>query len=231
MRAIDELYLQYPFYGRRKMTEDLRKMGHHVNSKRVSRLMRCLGLVSMAPTPKTSLRSSEHKKYPYLLKNLKIDDINQVWAADITYIPTTEGYLYLVAIIDWYSRFILSWRLSNTLESDFCVQALKEAFEYGKPQIFNTDQGVQFTSHHFTKELQRRAIQISMDGKGHYWDNIIVERLWRTIKYEEVYLKNYESGEEALRGLSDYTNYYNNRRLHQSLGYKSPAEIYSLNVA
>ena len=152
--------------------------------------------------------------------------MNQVWAADITYIPISEGYLYLVAIIDWHSRFILSWRLSNKLESEFCVEALVEAFQYGKPRIFNTDQGVQFTSQYFTRELITRSIEISMDGKGHYWDNIIVERLWRTIKYEEVYLKNYESGEEALEGLTWYTNYYNNRRLHQSLGYRCPAEIY-----
>jgi putative transposase len=231
MRKIDELYLQFPFYGRRKMTADLRNMGYHVNHKRINRLMRNLGLISMAPAPETSRRLSEHKKYPYLLKNLKIDTANQVWAADITYIPTTEGYLYLVAIIDWHSRFILSWRLSNTLESDFCVDALVEAFRYGKPRIFNTDQGVQFTSQYFTKELAGRSIEISMDGKGHYWDNIIVERLWRTIKYEEVYLKNYESGEEALEGLSWYTDYYNNKRLHQALGYRSPAEIYKKAVA
>lgn len=231
MRAIDELYLQYPFYGRRKMTEDLRKMGYCVNPKRIGRLMRSLGLISMAPTPETSRRSYEHKKYPYLLKNLKIDNVDDVWAADITYVPTIEGYLYLVAIMDWHSRFILSWRLSDTLESNFCVEALQEAFEYGKPRIFNTDQGVQFTSHLFTKELLSRSIQISMDGKGHYWDNIIVERLWRTIKYEEVYLKNYESGAEAFSGLSEYMSYYNNRRLHQSLGYKYPAEIYYQKVA
>jgi putative transposase len=226
MRAIDELYLEYPFYGRRKMTEDLRKMGFKVNPKRIRRLMKSLGLITMAPAPKTSYRSSEHKKYPYLLKNLKIDSIDHVWAADITYIPTIDGYLYLVAIIDWHSRFILSWRLSNSLESDFCVDALKEAFEYGKPRIFNTDQGVQFTSHFFTNELLRRSIEISMDGKGHYWDNIIVERLWRTIKYEEVYLKNYETGNEAYEGLAGYTDFYNYRRLHQSLGYRCPAEIY-----
>lgn len=232
MRAMDELYLQYPFYGRRKMTQDLNRMGYQVNPKRIGRLMKCLGLVSMAPAPKTTVRSLKHKKYPYLLKNLQIDRSNQVWAADITYIPTLEGYLYLVAIIDWHSRFILSWRLSNNLETDFCVDALREAFKYyGKPQIFNTDQGVQFTSHLFTEELLAQSIQISMDGKGHYWDNIIVERLWRTIKYEEVYLKNYESGEEAHRGISAYTNYYNNRRLHQALDYKCPAEIYAQTVA
>lgn len=226
MKEIDHLYLEFPFYGRRMMTENLRKMGYRVNPKRVSRLMKCLGLITMAPAPTTSFRSQEHKKYPYLLKGLKIDSTNQVWAADITYIPTIEGYLYLVAIIDWHSRFILSWRLSNTLESEFCVDALREAFGYGIPAIFNTDQGVQFTSHCFTKELLARSIEISMDGKGHYWDNIIVERLWRTIKYEEVYLKNYESGEDALKNLTSYTDFYNNRRLHQSLGYRSPAEIY-----
>jgi putative transposase len=231
MREIDELYLQYPFYGRRAMTENLKKIGYDVNHKRVKRLMRNLGLISMAPSPQTSCRSYEHQKYPYLLKNMKIDATNQVWAADITYIPTAEGYLYLVAVMDWHSRFILSWRLSNTLESEFCVEALREAFKYGKPRIFNTDQGVQFTSHHFTKELKEKSIDISMDGKGHYWDNIIVERLWRTVKYEEVYLKNYETGSEALSGLQWYTDFYNNKRLHQSLGYKCPAEIYKMAAA
>lgn len=231
MRKIDELYLQYPFYGRRAMTENLKIMGYSVNHKRVKRLMRNLGLISMAPSPQTSHSSYEHQKYPYLLKNIKIETVNQVWAADITYIPTAEGYLYLVAVMDWHSRFILSWRLSNTLESDFCVDALQEAFKYGKPRIFNTDQGVQFTSHRFTNELKSKFIEISMDGKGHYWDNIIVERLWRTLKYEEVYLKNYETSEEALTGLQWYTNFYNNRRLHQSLGYKCPAEIYKKAIA
>jgi putative transposase len=231
MRKIDELYLQYPFYGRRAMTENLKKVGYDVNHKRVKRLMRNLGLISMAPSPQTSCRSSEHQKYPYLLKNMKIDATNQVWAADITYIPTAEGYLYLVAVMDWHSRFILSWRLSNTLESEFCVEALQEAFKYGKPRIFNTDQGVQFTSHRFTKQLKEKSIDISMDGKGHYWDNIIVERLWRTVKYEEVYLKNYETGSEALSGLQWYTDFYNNKRLHKSLGYKCPAEIYKMAAA
>ncbi len=226
MRMIDQQYLKTPFYGSRRMTEILRKEGQAVNRKRVIRLMRQLGLIAQAPSPLTSIGTKEHKKYPYLLKGVKINHSNQVWAADITYIPVDEGYLYLVAVMDWFSRFILSWRLSNNLESDFCIEALKEALKYGHPTIFNTDQGVQFTSHRFTEELKERAIKISMDGKGHYWDNIIVERLWRTLKYEEVYLKSYQSAEEAHKGLTGYTQFYNHERLHQSLGYKPPAEIY-----
>jgi putative transposase len=231
MRIVDEQYLKTPFYGNRRMTEMLRRQGYIINRKRVARLMQQLGLVAIAPSPQTSTGSKEHKKYPYLLKNLEINQCNQVWAADITYVPVDEGYLYLVAVLDWYSRFILSWRLSNSLESDFCVEALKEAFQYGHPSIFNTDQGVQFTSDRFTEELDARAIQISMDGKGHYWDNIIVERLWRSVKYEEVYLKNYQSAEEAYEGLSCYTQFYNYERLHQALGYKPPVEIYKKEVA
>lgn len=228
---IDEQYLKTPFYGSRRMTEVLKRQGHVINRKRVSRLMQQLGLIALAPSPLTSISSKEHKKYPYLLKGVEINRCNQVWAADITYIPVDEGYLYFVAIIDWFSRFILSWRLSNNLESDFCVEALKEALKHGQPSIFNTDQGVQFTSYQFTEELNERAIKISMDGKGHYWDNIIVERLWRTLKYEEVYLHNYQNTEEAYEGLSNYTYFYNHERLHQALGYQSPWEIYKKAVA
>lgn len=231
MRLIDEQYLKTPFYGSRRMTEVIKSKGYAVNRKRITRLMRNLGLIAMAPSPMTSVSIQKHKKYPYLLKNLPIDTCNQVWAADITYIPTLEGYLYLVAIIDWYSRYILSWNLSSSLESDFCIEALYEAFLHGQPKIFNTDQGVQFTSKNFTHELQARSIDISMDGKGHYWDNIIVERLWRTLKYEEVYIRNYETGQDAHEGLKYYTTFYNNERLHSSLEYRPPAEVYMEGIA
>lgn len=226
MRMIDEQYLATPFYGSRRMTEELKNRGQVVNRKRIARLMRNMGLRAMAPSPFTSARAREHKKYPYLLKGLSIQRCNQVWAADITYVPTVKGYLYLVAILDWYSRCVLSWQLSDTLESDFCVDALCNALSKGQPSIFNTDQGVQFTSNKFTKELGERGIAISMDGKGHYWDNIIVERLWRTVKYEEVYLKNYLDGEEAQSSLNWYFAFYNHDRLHTSLGYRTPAEVY-----
>jgi putative transposase len=226
MRLLDEQFLEAPSYGRSKYTEWLRRQGYHVNHKRVGRLLRILGIVAVVPKPSTTLNNRAHQTYPYLLKGMKIDRCNQVWAADITWIPTAEGYLYLVAIIDWYSRYIMSWKLSDTLSSDFCLLALEEAFAWGTPEIFNTDQGVQFTCGDFTELLKCRDVRISMDGKGRYWDNIIVERLWRTIKYEEVYLKRYETGEEAYEGLSGYISFYNEKRIHQSLNYWTPAEVY-----
>lgn len=226
MRILDEQYLEAPFLGRDKHTEFLRRKGYGVNHKRVERLLRNLGIRAMGTGRRTTNSNRGHKKYPYLLRNMEIDHCNQVWAADITYIPTAEGYLYLVAIIDWFSRYILSWALSNSLDSDFCVTALEEALDYSTPEIFNTDQGVQFTCSDFVEQLLHRQIRISMDGKGHYWDNIIVERLWRTVKYEEVYLKRYETGADAYEGLDWYLSFYNQKRLHQSLNYRTPAEVY-----
>jgi putative transposase len=187
--------------------------------------------MALLPGPSTTQSNRGNETYPYLLKGLSISRCNQVWASDITWIPTAQGYLYLVAVIDWYSRYILSWGLSDSLHSDFCLQALEEAFGYGLPEIFNTDQGCQFTSIDFTQLLKSREVRISMDGKGRYRDNIMIERLWRTVKYEEVYLKRYESGEEAFEGLSSYVTFYNEKRLHQSLNYATPAEVYLKGVA
>ena len=228
MRKIDEIYLKYPFYGRPSYTRDLQSMGYEVNHKRVGRLMKKMCIKAMVPGPHTSRAKKEHKKYPYLLKDLNINRCNQVWASDITYIPVYGGFLYLTVILDWFSRYILSWRLSNNMESNFCVEALEEALATGaKPDIFNTDQGVQYTSHDFTGVLDSNGIEISMDGKGHYWDNIIVERLWRTIKYEEVYLRNYESSDMAYEGLGWYIPWYNCERKHTALDNLTPMRFYS----
>lgn len=226
MRILDMQYLEAPFYGRYKHTEWLKRKGYEVNHKRVGRLLTKMGIQAMVPGPKTTKRRPDHFKYPYLLKDLNIDRPNQVWAADITWIPTGEGYLYLVAVIDWYSRYILNWSLSGTMHVDFCMEALEGALEMGRPEIFNTDQGVQFTSNEFVNILKANEIRISMDGKGRYRDNIIVERLWRTLKYEEVYLKNYETGKEAFENLDWYVNFYNLERTHMSLKQQTPAEIY-----
>jgi putative transposase len=228
MKMIDMQYTKYPFYGSRRMTRWLRKQGRKVNRKHIRRLMRLMGLEGIAPKPNTSKPRKEHKKYPYLLKGLKIDRSNQVWATDITYVPMRRGFIYLVAIIDWYSRHVLSWRISNTLDSDFCVDALNDALSrYGKPEIFNSDQGCQFTSDDFIDVLKNNNIQISMDGKNRWVDNVFVERLWRSLKYEEIYPGCYETVFEAKAGISTYLNFYNNERLHQALDYKTPAEIYS----
>lgn len=226
MRKIDETYMDKPFFGRPRYTDALRKMGYRVNEKRVGRLMQKMGIKALVPGPHTSVPRKPHKKYPYLLKGLEVRKCDQVWAADITYIPVSQGYIYLIAVIDWFSRYIVSWELSNSLESEFCVSALSSALSASKPEIFNTDQGVQFTSEQFTRRLIEEGIRISMDGKGHYWDNIIVERLWRTIKYEEVYLKKYENSKQAQEGLEWYINYYNAERPHQALSYRTPAEVY-----
>lgn len=227
MKLIDRIYLEIPFYGSRKIADRLRKLGRKVNRKRVQRLMRLMGIRAIYRKPKTSQPGKGHKVYPYLLKGMKINRPNQVWAADITYIPMAKGFLYLVAIIDWYSRYVLSWRLSNTLNADFCREALEEALKKGTPEIFNTDQGSQFTSEDFTGMLKKRNIQISMDGKGSYNDNLFIERLWRTVKYEEVYLKAYQDGREARISLGNYFRFYNTERSHQSLGYKTPAEVFT----
>lgn len=228
MKLIDMQYTKYPFYGSRRMMKWLRTKGHKVNRKHIRRLMRLMGLEGLAPKPNTSKPRKGHKKYPYLLKGLKIDRPNQVWSTDITYIPMNRGFVYLTAIIDWYSRFVLSWRISNTLDSDFCVDALNDALRlYGKPEIFNTDQGSQFTSDDFIKPLKDNDIQISMDGKGRWVDNVFVERLWRSLKWEEVYPKCYDTVFEAKAGIAAYFNFYNDERLHQALDYKTPKEIYN----
>ncbi len=227
MRRMDELHLEHPFFGSRMMMHTLKGEGRVINRKRVQRLMRLMGLESTAPKPQTSKPAPEHPVFPYLLRKLKISRVNQVWAADITYIPMARGFAYLVAIIDWYSRRVLSWRLSNTLETSFCVEALHEALaRHGHPEIFNTDQGSQFTDKDFTSVLLNRGIKVSMDGKGRYLDNIFVERLWRSLKYEEVYLYAYDSMHEARLGIARYMHFFNDKRPHQSLGYQTPARFY-----
>ena len=227
MRLIDETYLQWPFYGSRRMTKTLRRQGYVVNRKRVQRLMRLMGLEGLAPGPNTSRPREEDEKFPYLLRGLAIVEANQVWATDITYVPMKHGFMYLVAIIDWYSRKVLSWRLSNTLDTEFCLQALDEAIElWGVPEIFNSDQGSQFTSTEFVQRLKDKKIKISHDGKGRCIDNIFVERLWRSVKYEEIYLKVYETVREAREGLKQYFEFYNEVRPHQALGYETPSAVY-----
>jgi len=227
MKLIDRQYLATPFYGARKIAAWLKSQGHRANRKRIRRLMRIMGLKAIYRRPRTSQPAPGHKIYPYLLSGLKITRPNQVWAADITYIPMARGFLYLVAIIDVYSRYVLSWRLSNTLDAGFCVEALKEALKKGGPDIFNTDQGAQFTSEAFTGLLEQHGVRISMDGKGSYNDNLFIERLWRTVKYEEVYLKAYQDGRDARVSLSEYFHFYNTERPHQSLGYRTPAEVFN----
>jgi len=227
MKLIDRQYLSTPFYGARKIAACLKSQGHRANRKRIRRLMRIMGLKAIYRRPRTSQPTPGHKIYPYLLGGMKITRPNQVWAADITCIPMTRGFLYLVAIIDWYSRYVLSWRLSNTLDAGFCVEALGEALKKGKPEIFNTDQGSQFTGDAFTGLLQQHGVRISMDGKGSYNDNLFVERLWRSVKYEEVYLKAYQDGREARIGLGNYFRFYNTERPHQTHGYRTPAEVFT----
>jgi putative transposase len=226
MKLIDRQYMETPYYGSRKMVVCLEKERQTVNRKKVRRLMQLMGLQAIYRRPRTSPPGKGNKIYPYLLKGLKIDHPNQVWAADITYIPMQKGFLYLVVIMDWYSRYVLSWRLSNTLESDFCVEALKEALKKARPEIFNTDQGSQFTSREFVTLLESQGIKVSMDGSGRYADNLFIERLWRTIKYEEIYLKAYQDAIEARAELTKYIAFYNAKRPHQALGYKTPAEEY-----
>jgi putative transposase len=227
MRRIDEIHLRYPFLGSRRIRDQLEDDGYMVNRKKAQRLMRKMGICALYPKPRTSLPGKGHKIYPYRLRDLTIDHSNQVWAADICYIPMAKGFLYLVAVMDWYSRKVLSWRLSNTMDADFCVDALEEALaHYGAPEIFNTDQGAQFTSDVFTKVLKDAGITISMDGKGRWVDNVFVERLWRSVKYEEVYLKAYENVAQAKRGIGDYLSFYNEKRRHQALDRLKPEEVY-----
>jgi putative transposase len=226
MRLLDEQYTRTPFYGSRKMTEWLAAQGHAVNRKRVARLMALLELEAVYPKARLSQPGEGHKIYPYLLRGVSVERVNQVWSTDITYIRMAQGFVYLVAVMDWYSRFVLSWALSLTMELDFCVEALQCALRRGRPGIFNSDQGAQFTSERFTGELEARNIAVSMDGRGRCMDNIFIERLWRSLKYEEVYLKDYESVAEARAGIDRYFRFYNQERLHQSLDYRTPAAIY-----
>jgi putative transposase len=227
MRRIDEMYLKRPFYGSRRLRDWLQDEGITVNRKRVQRLMRQMGMVAIYPKARTSKPGKGHKIYPYLLRNLKIDRPNQVWATDVTYIPMAKGFVYLVAIMDWYSRKVLSWRLSTTMDTEPCVAALEEALaRYGNPEIFNTDQGAVFTSEDFTGVLKQAGVDISMDGKGRWMDNVFVERLWRSVKYEEVYLKAYESVAEARESIGTYFEFYNSERRHQSLNRQTPDQVY-----
>jgi putative transposase len=227
MRLIDEQYLETPWYGARQMARHLRRQGHGVNRKRIGRLMRQMGLSAIYQKPNTSKPHPLHKIYPYLLRGMMIDRPNQVWCADISYIPMRRGFLYLVAIMDWSSRKVLSWQLSNTMDSDFCVAALEEALvRFGKPEIFNTDQGSQFTSDDFTDALKNADIRISMDGKGRWMDNIMIERLWRSLKYECIYLHAFETGSEVRQGLKRWIDFYNMRRPHSSLDDRTPYEAY-----
>jgi putative transposase len=226
MHLIDEQYTKTPFYGSRRMREALKRKGYRVNRKRMQRLMRLMGIEAIYPKRNLSRPSPGHKIYPYLLRNRQVDHVNQVWGADITYIRMKYGWLYLVAIMDWMSRYVLSWELSTTLEVDFCIRALEKALTIRTPEIFNSDQGSQFTSLAFLEQLEKRNIQISMDGRGRAMDNIFNERLWRSVKYEEVYINDYDTVYDAEEGISRYTSFYNQERPHQSLDYKIPAEVY-----
>jgi len=227
MRLIDEEYIRHPFKGSRRMRVHLKALGHTVNRKRVQRLMRQMGIEAIYPKPNLSCPDNTARKYPYLLRGLDINRPDQVWCTDITYIRLATGFVYLTVIMDWHSRYILSWELSNTLDSGFCVLALERALAMGCPGIFNSDQGVQFTSEDFTGVLNGRGVQISMDGRGRAMDNIFVERLWRTVKYEDIYLYDYRTMQEAYNGIKQYFEFYNNERQHQSLGYKTPKEVYA----
>ncbi len=226
MRLLDEQYTLAPFYGVKRMTAWLRASGYEVNEKRVRRLLRLMGLEAQYPKPRLSQPDAAHQSYPYLLKGVLIERVNQVWSTDITYIRLWQGFIYLVAIMDWYSRYVLAWEVSNSLESRFCVATLERALQSAKPEVFNSDQGSQFTSQAFTGRLLQREVKISMDGRGRAFDNIFVERLWRSVKYEEVYLKDYRSVGEAIAGLRSYFEFYNRERLHQSLDYQTPEAVY-----
>jgi putative transposase len=230
-RRIDELFTAWPFLGSRRMTTLMRSEGHALNRKRVQRLMRKMGIAALGPKPRTTTPAPGHKIYPYLLRDLVVDRPNQVWAADITYIPIGRGFFYLVAVMDWASRAVLSWRLSNTMDASFCVAALEEALaRFGKPEIFNTDQGSQFTSTAFTGTLAAAGVRISMDGRGRWMDNVFIERLWRSLKHEDIYLKGYADGREAKAGIGSWVAFYNLRRPHQALGHRPPMAVWRAGV-
>jgi putative transposase len=226
MRLIDEQYLKTPFYGWPRMTAHLRRQGYAVNGKRVRRLMQRMGMQALYPKPRTTLAQPTPSSYPYLLRGLPIEQVNQVWSADITYLPLRRGFMYLVAVMDWFSRYVLAWQLSNTLDGAFCLAALQVALQQGTPHIFNTDQGVQFTAHAFTASLHAAQIRISWDGRGRALDNIFIERLWRSLKYEDIYLKDYASVRDLEHGVATYFRFYNQERPHQSLNYRTPTEVH-----
>lgn len=226
MRLIDEQYTKCPFYGSRRIAAWLRSEGHEVNRKRVQRLLRLMGLEALHPKPNLSAPNRLHKVYPYLLRGVSVERTDQVWSADITYVPMASGFMYLAATIDWFSRYVVSWRLSNTLDGFFCQEMLEEALSRGRPEVFNTDQGVQFTARAWTSRLEKAGVSVSMDGRGRCLDNVFVERLWRTVKYENVFLRRYETVPELESGLRSYFAFYNGERLHQSLGYRPPVEVY-----
>jgi putative transposase len=227
MRLIDEQYLKRPVFGSRRMQQWLVRLGHSVNRKRVQRLMRKMGLEAIYPKPRTTQRNAQHRIYPYLLRGVEIARVNQVWSTDITYVPMRQGFMYLTAVMDWYSRYVLAWRLSNSLEETFCLEALEDALAVDTPEIFNTDQGVQYTASAFTGRLAQAGVAISMDGRGRALDNVFVERLWRTVKYECIYLHDFATVGELQRELVEYFEFYCQERQHQSLGYQTPAEIYA----
>jgi putative transposase len=226
MRLLDQEYTAHPFLGSRRLTKWLNEQGEAVNRKRVRRLLRLMGLEAIYPRPKLSAAGQGHRIYPYLLRNVSIDRPDQVWSTDITYVPLTCGFMYLAAILDWFSRYVIAWRLSNTLDGSFCLEMLEEALSRGRPEVFNTDQGVQFTAAAWTARLESAGVAVSMDGKGRCLDNVFVERLWRTVKYEDIYLRGYETVPDLRQGLGRYFPYYNEERWHQSLGYRTPAAVY-----
>jgi putative transposase len=226
MRQLDAEYTRHPFYGSRKLTRWLQDQGEEVNRKRVQRLMRVMGLEAIYPKPRLSQCGQGHRVFPYLLRGVTVARPDQVWSTDITYVPLTTGFMYLAAIIDWYSRYVIAWRLSNTLDGSFCLEMLDEALRQGRPEIFNTDQGVQFTAQAFTGRLEAAGVQVSMDGRGRCLDNVFVERLWRTVKYEDIYVYGYDRVPELQRGLARYFPFYNEERLHQALDYRTPAAVY-----
>jgi len=226
MRRIDEQYTARPFYGSRRMTVWLNEQGEEVNRKRVQRLMRVMGLEAIYPKPRLSLAGKGHRIYPYLLRGVKVERRDQVWSTDITYVPMPSGFMYLAAVIDWYSRYVIAWRLSNTLDGSFCLEMLDEALRAGKPEVFNTDQGVQFTAAAFSGRLESAGVAVSMDGRGRALDNVFVERLWRSVKYEDIYIQGYDTVPGLHRGLTRYFAFYNDERPHQSLDYRTPAAVY-----
>jgi putative transposase len=226
MRLIDEQYLETPFYGSRRMTAFLERRGEAVNRKRIQRLMALMGLEGLHPRPKTTVAAPDARAYPYLLRDRVLTRVDEVWSSDITYVPMRRGFMYLTAVIDWFSRYVLSWRLSNTLEGRFCLEALDEALERGRPEIFNTDQGSQFTSREYTGRLEDAGVAVSRDGRGRALDNVFVERLWRSVKYEDIYIKGYERVPELESGLTAYFRFYDEDRPHQSLAYQTPGEVY-----